>query len=154
MCLRVRCGASGKEKKLVKTKQGRTGMRGIPTQMPREGVFQGVVRSIVALQELEEVQSVGGLKSAVFEIQKAPAIFFAVVQDELVGLSVHAFDQILGLADDRLALPPGQHGHPKADDLDVLQAIEAMRNADGVVRNELRPVITRDVFVEEVFEVQ
>ena len=108
---------------------------------------------IKPLEKLQEIQRIRSLKSAVDEAQERLSVLFLVVQYEIVRGIVHQPEKFIGLVDDSLALAPGEHGRPEGRYFDVLQFLEAVRHANGVVFDETRLVEPLHAVVEVGFQV-
>lgn len=91
---------------------------------------------------MNEVKQVGGIERAVFEIIKTGQIFFCMMKNEIMGRIVHPFHQLRATADDGSPVSPGQRGGKEAGDFNVLLFGEAVRNGDGICRDEGRMVIS------------
>lgn len=108
---------------------------------------------IMMPEERNEIQSIDIVERPVLEIKQLLQVGFLVVHDEIVGSAIHQADQFFALIDDSHSLPPGQGSRPKTHDLDILLSAEQVRDRYRVVPDKLRPVVLRDLGVEEGFEV-
>ena len=116
-----------------------------------KGIFQRFVPPVVLLEEFEEIQRIGGLESAVFELQEGFAVLFLVVEDKVIRGPTHQAEEFLRFTDDGFALPPGQHRRPEPRDLYVLKPAEPVGDTNRVSFDKCRPVIAFCVFLQQFF---
>ena len=116
--------------------------------------FKRVVMMVKVLKKAQEVEQVCGMECAVLKGKHAFQIGFFVVIHELVRCSIHQMDQLLAFGENRFPLPPGKNCCKQPHDFDVLFPGKLMRNADGVIFNEIRMVIEIVLFVKQGLYIQ
>ena len=70
----------------------------------QKGLFQGLVFFIEMLKELQKIECICRLKGPVFETKEPFPVFFPVIYNEIMGCSIHAFDQFTCFGDDGFSL--------------------------------------------------
>ena len=65
---------------------------------------------------------------------------------------IHQFHKFTGLINDGLPVAPGKNGSKESGDFNILFLAVTVRNADGVMRNERRPVIFFYLLIKKFFQ--
>lgn len=107
---------------------------------------------IVVPEETDEVQQVGIVEGTVFEAEELPEVLITVVQDKLVGIVIHAPEEIGAFVDDGFALPPSQNCRKECGNFDILFFLKTVGNADGIILDEVGAVVFADLDVQVIPE--
>src|SRR5690606_5915580 len=117
----------------------------------QERFLQRFVTRIVLLEKSDEVQQIGIVERTVLETQQCLQVGILMTGNELIGSAVHSLNQLPTLVDNRLALPPSENGGHERHDFDILLAREGVRDANGIVVNEAKSVVLRNLAIEKRF---
>ena len=100
-------------------------------------------------EELYKIEQIGGVKSAMPEVQQFCQIFFLMLQDKLLRCIIHPLHQLLRLVDDGGTVAPGEDGCEESGYLDVLPSGESPGNADRIIGDEGWTIVFVHLSVQE-----
>lgn len=121
-------------------------------EVAAEGEFEGGNVGIIVLEELYEIQKVYPVKGPVTEGHQLHPVARVMVTDVVIGRVVHMPHQFRAFVDDAGAVAPGEDGSKEAGNFYVLQFAEAVRDANGVICNEIRMIIGSRFRIQEVLQ--
>ena len=98
-------------------------------------------------EERNKIQQISIVESPVFKIKQPAQVIVAMPDHKIIGIIIHAFEQVGTLVNDSFPLAPSQNCRKKCGNFDILFFSKTVGNTDWIVNDEIGLVILRNFLI-------
>ena len=107
---------------------------------------------VIPFQKCDKIESISSIKGTMLEVFKWLEVFWSMVQNELMRITVHHTKKFPALPDYSSSLTPCENRREQTSDLNVLLFSEGMRNRYRIILYKTRLVVEIRLFVKKLLE--
>ncbi len=105
----------------------------------------------MAFEKRHEIEQVGIIKRPVFKIKQAFQVVIRMQEHKIIGIIIHAVEQVRAFVNDRFSLAPSQNCRKKCGNFDILFFRKPVGNTYWIVGNKRWPVILINFEIQKIF---